>query len=301
MDQLRQAVGDDRMNYLGFSYGTELGWVYAHLFPKQVHTFVLDGAVDPQASDTASFAEQLQGFEKAFDQFAANCRTVTSCRQLSDPRATALQVSAAARAHPLPTGTARPLTYGLALTGILQALYSRQSWPTLATALISARQGDGGPLLHLADRYNERSADGSYSNIFDANTTISCNDSRPGPSDATIRSLARRWARQYPLFGRWSAPALFTCQQWQPHRSPVPEPNAATPTKVLVIGNLHDPATPYAGARHLTRDLGNAELLTWNGQGHTSYLSGSRCVDGYVNAYLTTGALPPDHEVCPAG
>jgi pimeloyl-ACP methyl ester carboxylesterase len=300
MDQIRQAVGDDRMNYLGFSYGTELGWVYAHLFPGKMRAIVLDGAVDPDTSDIDQFAKQVQGFEDAFDQFAANCKTVSPCNQLSNPRQTVSDITAAARDNPLPTTSGRKLTAGLAYTGVLQALYSKSLWSQLATSLISAAQGDGTGLLHLADQYNERSADGKYTNILDANTTISCNDSEPGPTDATVRKTAAEWVVKYPMFGRWSASGLISCQAWQSHRTPVPDPKAATPTKVLVVGNIHDPATPYQGAKDLTKDLGNAELLSWNGQGHTSYLQGSTCVDNYVNNYLLTQQLPPDQTVCPA-
>ncbi|MGH8860740.1 MAG: alpha/beta hydrolase, partial [Jatrophihabitantaceae bacterium] len=143
--------------------------------------------------------------------------------------------------------------------------------------------------------------DGTYTNIRDANAVISCNDSpilAPVP-DSRILATARQWARQYPLFGADAAGALLACRGWQPDRTPVPPPSAATPTTVLVVGNLHDPATPYIGAEHLTRGLGHARLLTWNGEGHTSFLSGSRCVDRYVSAFLTSGSLPPDHTVCP--
>lgn len=299
MDQVRQAVGDSRMNYLGFSYGTELGWVYAHLFPSRVRVLVLDGAVDPNTSGVAQAAEQLQGFEKAFDQFAAYCRTTSPCSRLGDPRAAALRITSAARSRPLATGGSRKLTYGLAFTGILQALYSKSLWPQLASGLVAASNGNGGGLLRLADQYNERSANGTYTNILEANTAISCNDSPRGPSDATIRTTAASWVHRFPLFGRWAGSELFSCQQWQLIRTIPPKPRAATPTKVLVIGNLHDPATPYQGAEDLTRDLGNAELLTWNGQGHTSYLQGSSCIDNYVNRYLVTKALPAMDTTCP--
>jgi pimeloyl-ACP methyl ester carboxylesterase len=300
MDQIRGALGDDHMDYLGFSYGTELGWVYAHLFPSTARAIVLDGAVDPDTTDITEFANQIGGFERAFDQFAANCKTVSPCKQLGDPRQAVQQVTSRARVSPMPTKSTRKLTENLAYTGVLQALYSKSLWTRLANGLIDAERGDGTALLALADQYNERSADGTYTNVQDANTTISCNDSAPGPSDATIRRTAAQWAVDYPLFGRWSASGLFTCQDWQPHRTITPRPDAATPSKVLVVGNVHDPATPYQGAKDLTRDLGNAELLTWNGQGHTSYLNGSTCVDKYVNQYLLTLKLPPDDTVCPA-
>lgn len=303
MDQIRQAVGDDRMNYLGFSYGTELGWTYAHLFPKQVRRFVLDGAVDPTLRDKTGAVAQVRGFENAFGQFAAWCARAPDCATLGDPRAAVAALFAQARRAPLRTqDAARPLTENLASTGVIEALYSKSEWPQLASALLAARRGDGSDLLALADRYNQRTADGAYTNLSDANTVISCNDAprRPVPGTARVLATARAWAKRFPLFGADAAGQLLGCLGWQPHRTPVPAPAAATPTTVLVVGNLHDPATPYAGAVHLTQQLGHAELLTWNGEGHTSYLSGSSCVDGYVDAYLIRGALPPEHTVCPA-
>jgi len=302
MDLIRQAVGDDRLNYLGFSYGTELGAQYLHLFPGKMRVAVLDGAVDPLTSDIAQFADQLQGFEKAFDQFAAWCKTDSACKSVGNPRRAVNRIAARATKSPIPSsapGETRKATSSLVYTGVLQALYSQQLWSTLATALKQALGGDSEGLLSLADQYNER-YDGQYTNISDANVTISCNDSKPGPSDATIKATTARWVKRFPMFGLWSAASLFTCQQWQPKRTVPPLPTApTTPRKVLVIGNLHDPATPYQGAKDLVKTLGNAELLSWDGEGHTSYLQGSSCVDKAVNAYLVDGTLPPAGTTCP--
>ena len=301
LDQIRQAVGDSALNYLGFSYGTELGAQYAHLFPAKVGVMVLDGAVDPLTSDIQAYADQLHGFEGAFDQFAAWCRTHSPCSGLGNPREAVYRLVATARAHPIPSSTdaTRRATPALLLTGVLSALYSQSRWPDLGRAIISAGSGDSSGLLNLADEYNER-FNGHYTNIADANTTISCNDSKPGPSDATIRATARSWKQRFPMFGVWSAASLFACQVWQPQRTVPPLPTApTTKTKVLVIGNLHDPATPYQGAKDLTTTLGNAELLTWNGEGHTSYLQGSSCIDDYVDSYLVSRSLPPAATTCP--
>ncbi|HJQ43499.1 MAG TPA: alpha/beta hydrolase [Jatrophihabitantaceae bacterium] len=302
MDRIRQALGEDKLDYLGFSYGTELGSTYAHLFPKSVGAFVLDGAVDPTTDPITSFAKQLGGFEGAFDQFAADCITRSPCSSLGDPRQAAMQVVDRAASSPIPSsksGEKRRATRSLVLTGILSALYSKSSWGQLGESLIAARKGDSKGLLALADQYNERNDDGSYANLYDANTTISCNDSKPGPSDATVRSTTTTWVKAYPMFGLWAAASLFSCQQWQPDRTPVPLPSAATPEKVLVVGNVHDPATPYEGAKHLVTTMGNAELLTWDGEGHTSFLSGSSCIDDKVDTYLLHGTLPPDNTTCP--
>jgi pimeloyl-ACP methyl ester carboxylesterase len=301
MDQIRQAVGDPQLNYLGFSYGTELGAQYIHLFPDKVRVAVLDGAVDPLTGELAADTNQLRGFEGAFDQFAAWCTKHSPCSRLGDARKAVYRIVATAQRSPIPTsapGDSRKATVNLVLTGVEQAMYSQSLWSSLGQALLEAQRGDSKGLLALADQYNER-FNGQYTNISDANTTINCNDTKPGPSDPTIRATARSWSKRFPLFGLSFAPSLFLCQQWQPRRTVPPLPTApGTPHKVLVIGNLHDPATPYQGAKDLTKTLGNAELLTWNGEGHTSYLQGSTCIDGYVNAYLVHGTLPPPHRTC---
>jgi pimeloyl-ACP methyl ester carboxylesterase len=300
MDQVRQAVGDDQLNYLGFSYGTELGAQYIHMFPDKVRVAVLDGAVDPLYDAITSDAKQLQGFEDAFDQFAAWCTKHDPCRTLGNPRQAVYRIVAAATAAPLTaSGDARKVTASIALTGVSEAMYSQPEWTTLGDALVQAGSGEGKGLLALADRYY-RYFSGHYTNLIDAFNTVECNDQKPGPDDATIRTLAQRWSRDYPMFGAGGAAGLFTCQQWQPDRTVPPLPTAPnTARKVLVVGNLHDPATPYQGAKDLTTTLGNAELLTWDGEGHTSYLEGSSCIDDYVNSYLLDGTLPPSGKTCP--
>jgi pimeloyl-ACP methyl ester carboxylesterase len=298
MDLIRQAAGDNRMNYLGFSYGTELGSVYAHLFPGKVRAVVLDGAVDPLSDDITQFANQLGGFEKSFDQYAANCGS--SCSSLGDPRQAVYDIVNTANTNPLHTTSWHSLTSSLALTGVLQALYSSSYWPDLTKALKQAKNGNGTGLLDLADQYNERRSDGTYSNISDANLSISCNDSEPGPTDEKIRQTADAWAKDYPMFGIWAAGSLFSCQQWQSVRTVPPLPSAHdTANTVLVIGNLNDPATPYQGAINLAKTMGNARVLTWDGEGHTSYLEGSSCIDNAVNKYLIDLTLPPEGTTCP--
>lgn len=301
MNQIRQAVGDTKLNYLGFSYGTELGAQYAHLFPGTIRAAVLDGAVNPLTDDITSFANQLQGFEQSFDQFAAYCVKTSPCSALGNSRKVVYKVAAEASKSPIPArGDSRKATSSLVYTGVLSALYSRSTWPTLGSALLQAERGNAAGLLSLADQYNERN-NGHYTNISDANLTIGCNDSKPGPSDSKVRATTASWVKRFPMFGLWSAASLFSCQQWQPKRTVPALPTAQSSShKILVVGNLHDPATPYEGAKALTKTLGNAELLSWDGEGHTSYLRGSSCVDNAVNTYLIKGTLPRSGTTCPA-
>lgn len=302
MDRIRAAMGEDKLNYLGFSYGTELGAVYAHLFPKRIRVAVLDGAVDPATMGKAipSNEQQIAGFEGAFDQFAADCARRAACQPLGDARKAVAALEKKADTTPIAAhGDSRKATGGIVLYAVISALYSEQLWPNLGTALIDAEHGNAQGLFELVDRYSERSDDGHYSNLLDVFQVVSCNDQATDPTDAQIKATATRWATQYPLFGLWSAPSLFQCQAWPKDRHPVPQETAAGAPPILVVGNLHDPATPYAGAVHLASVLGTGVLLTWNGQGHTSY-GQSPCIDAKVNAYLIQGAVPAAHTTCPS-
>jgi pimeloyl-ACP methyl ester carboxylesterase len=303
MDRIRAALGTAKLDYLGFSYGTELGAQYAHLFPDRVGALVLDGAVDPLTDAITSFADQLEGFEKAFDQFAAWCHDHDPCSTLGNPRTAVYDLVARTRTQPMRSsapGETRTATSSIVLLGVLSGLYSQSYWEVLGESLVLAKQGDARGLFQLADVYNERDSSGHYTNISDSNLAISCNDSPVGPSDAVIRATTDSWVRRFPMFGLWSAASLFGCQQWQPHRTVPPKPTAADSTNtILVIGNLHDPATPYQGAKDLTATLGKARLLTWDGEGHTSFLQGSSCVDDAVTAYLLHNTLPAAGTTCP--
>jgi hypothetical protein len=185
------------------------------------------------------------------------------------------------------------------LTGVLYTLYNQDSWPALASALLAARKGNAQQLLSLADAYNERASNGTYSNLLEANTAVICNDSPAGPSDALIRATAAQWATQYPMFGLWSATTLFQCQSWQPVRHPLPLPTAKGSSPILVVGTINDPATPYSGTQHLATALTTGEVLTWEGQGHTAY-GKSKCIDSAVDNYLVDQTMPDVGTVCPA-
>jgi pimeloyl-ACP methyl ester carboxylesterase len=302
MDRIRAAIGDTQLNYLGFSYGTELGAVYAHLFPKRIRVAVLDGAVDPATVGNAltSNEQQIGGFENAFDQFAADCRTRPACQPLGDPRKAVAALQKKANAEPIASsehGETRKATGGIVLYAVVSALYSQQLWPELGTALIDAQHGDAAGLLSLVDRYSERGDDGHYSNLLDVFQVVSCNDQKSDPTDAQIKTAATQWAKKYPLFGLWSAISLFQCQSWPKARHPVPKETAVGSPPILVVGNLHDPATPYIGAVHLAATLRTGVLLTWNGQGHTSY-GQNACIDAKVNAYLIQRAVPAPSTTC---
>lgn len=301
LDLVRQAVGDPKLTYLGYSYGTRLGSVYAQLFPKNVRALVLDGAVDPKAGEVASSQAQAAGFERAFDQFAAECRArLAACLIGPDPRAAVMRVIDKARKAPIPGARGRKAASGHVLLAVVSALYDRGDWPELESAIAEADSGISNGVLGLADRYSERDAAGKFSDLVDANTAINCADTKEKVPDATVKKALAQWRTKYPMFGTTLALGLLTCQQWAAPRQPLPAVRAATAPGLLVIGTVNDPATPYASAQVLAKTLATARLLTWRGEGHTAYPK-TACVTSAVNAYLISLTLPARNATCAAG
>jgi pimeloyl-ACP methyl ester carboxylesterase len=301
MDLLRAALGDAKLTYLGFSYGTRLGSVYAHEFPGHIRAEVLDGAEDPVSSELTDEENQIKGFEGAFDQFAADCLKRPACAVLGNPRQAVQKLVAAADKAPIHSslaGEKRTATGGVVTLAVISALYDQSQWAPLGAALIAAQHGDSKQLFALADSYNERDSDGHFTNLMDANLAISCNDSTLQVTDQLVAQKAAEWAAKYTLFGMSGAADLYSCQGWPASKYPLPLATAPTAPKILVVGTVHDPATPYAGAALLAKTLGNAVELSWDGQGHTAYLKSS-CIDTKVNAYLIETTLPTD-DSCPA-
>jgi pimeloyl-ACP methyl ester carboxylesterase len=305
LDVLRSALGESQLTYLGKSYGTYLGAWYAQLFPHRVRALVLDGAVDPDTSSLQATIAQAQGFQVAFGSFAAWCLASAGCpfRPGSSVAAAMAQVEALiARANSAPLanhlGDRQVADGAILLTGVADALYSRSFWPVLRTALASAFAGDGTGLLELANQLYERNANGTYSNLADSVTAIDCLD-RPWPrSLGTWQSAASAAARAAPMFGAALVWGSLTCAYWPIPSYPLPRIQAAGAPRILVVGTLRDPATPYHWAQALARDLSSGVLLGWNGDGHTAYGEGSACVDTIVNGYLINLAVPRSGTVC---
>ncbi len=302
MDLVRQAVGDSKLTYLGYSYGTRLGAVYAQLFPKRVRALVLDGAVDPKASEATSAEAQAKGFERAFDQFAANCKARgATCLIGPDPRAAMVRALARARQAPIPSGRTDPrkATAGHVLLAAISALYDEDDWPQLESAIAEANSGTAGGVFDLVDRYAQRDEKGEYTNLLDANTAINCTDTKEKVPEATVRRALTSWRAKYPLFGTALALGLIGCQQWSTPRQPLPAVRAAGAPPLLVIGTVNDPATPYASAQVLAKTLATGRLLTWRGEGHTAYPK-TRCVTAAVNTYLVSLKVPKSGATCSA-
>ena len=303
MDLVRQSLGDEQLTYLGYSYGTTLGSTYAELFPDRVRALVLDGAVDPDTGQQEAAEAQAQGFEAAYDAFAANCvGLISGCPLGGDPRLFLTDLLTQAAGAPIPSsrqGETRQATPGLVLNGVRSALYQPSAWPQLAQSLAAARNGDAATLLTLADTYNGRNDDGTYSNVVDANVAVSCADTDEEFTRAQVSGLVADWNVKYPLFGADAALGLYTCSAWEAPRTPLPERDAAGSAPILVIGTQGDPVTPLPGAVDMATDLVSGVLLTWQGSGHTAYPK-TDCVTAAVNAYLIDLVAPQDGLTCPA-
>jgi pimeloyl-ACP methyl ester carboxylesterase len=303
MDVLRSALGDRKLTYLGYSYGTRLGLQYAEDFPGNVRAMVLDGAVDPTQGVVASEVSQAAGFQKAFNNFAAWCAGQPSCALGTNPNNAVAAYQRLTRPllqRPASAG-GRQLSYSDATTGTIQALYSPQMWPQLNDALGDLAQGDGTGLIQLADSYYGRNANGSYSNTMDVFNAVRCVDDPRVTNPATIVEANRLQNQAAPFMDDGLPPssAEDLCAYW-----PVPVTAGPTPPQVspslpptVVVSTTNDPATPYVGGVRLARIM-HATLLTFEGTQHTAFLQGNPCVDASVIRYLINLTPPPAGTRC---
>ena len=297
LDQIRAAVGDQKLTYLGFSYGTYIGQWYAHLFPTHVRALSLDGVVDPTVSANDSLYGQVVGFEQNLEAFIANCKSRSTCTY-GDPAAELNSKMAQLDKTPLKVGS-RDLTRTLAMTGVLITLYDQSTWQYLDLALSRLSKGDGSTLLQLADIYNHRNPDGSYKNLFNgAFHSTYCLDF-PVPTDiSAYDQLAPKYTAASPLFGPWSVYSNLQCAYWPV--KPINRQEALTvegAPPILLVGGTNDPATPFAEAQSVNKQISGSVLLTRQGNGHTSY-DASTCAHQAEDAYLIDLTVPAAGTIC---
>lgn len=299
LDILRAVLGDQKLTYVGYSYGTRIGSVYAEDFPHNVRAMVLDGALDPTETTIDREVKQSAGFQQAFQAFAADCATNKACPLGTDPARATAAYQALTRPlidKPLQVD-GRELSYSDAVTGTIQALYLKDLWPPLQRGLAS---GNGRIMLLLADLYYGRSESGHYDQEQDAFTSISCVDEQRITDRSVVAATdaAANAAAPFTDDGLGVVAALDPCAFW-----PVPPtgrphvPSVADLPPTLVISTTGDPATPYAAGVDLAKELGGS-LLTYVGTQHTVALRGVTCVDDVVNAYLITATRAPDGRRC---
>ncbi len=301
LEAIRRALGEPKLTYLGYSYGTVVGATYAQMFPSTVRAMVLDGPADWWAPRLDYVYAQAQGFKQALDTFLASCGP--TCPAMLDG------LIARVASDPLPASYVRNgvtragvLTGGALETGVVSALYDLRAWPTLTSALRSAAvDGWGGPLLSLSDQYFQRSTDGTYSSIIESNAVINCVDhpERVAPSPAQeLADVTRLQAALPPWGGNW---AVAGCPGM-----PLPakgdklgdvQVKGAPP--ILIVATTGDPATPYAAAQTFLSRIAGSSLLTFESTEHTAYGSGrSTCIDDQVDPYLLDLVMPAAGARC---
>ncbi|MEZ4553625.1 MAG: alpha/beta hydrolase [Dehalococcoidia bacterium] len=299
MDRIREALGEERITYVGYSYGTVLGALYAELFPERLRAAVLDGPVDLSLSPDELNVTQAAGFERALQHFIADCleRDCALARD-GDPVSALAEMVERAREAPIPSADAdRPAGPGEAFLAIVASMYREAFWPSLVQAVEAGLDGDGTWLVQLADRLWGRRGD-EYNNSIEMNTAVNCLDYEYSRDPAHYEEAGREAEQVSPTFGAAFGATGLACAYWAAPSKPIGAPDAPGAPPLLVVGTTGDPATPFEWALAMRRDLVTSTLLTFEGEGHTAYASGSRCVDDVVNAYLLDLALPEDGAIC---
>ena len=306
MDLIRAVVASPQLNYVGYSYGTWLGTVYAQLFPQNVGAMVLDGGYDPTLGGFELFQQRMVGFDLAFRSWMQSCLDGAGCPfsgDIAEALGAATALIATADQTALVNSDGRVLDTATLATAIGYSLYSTSYWDGLTALLVAYSAGDPGPAFEAADNYNSRFADGTYGNALEVSFAVTCQDyDFTGDGAATLDRLAQIDAAA-PILGTFLARDDFAqidtaCRLWPVPRAELPTTFDAATVPIVVVGTTNDPATPYAWSQSLASQLGNGVLITRNGDGHTGYNKGNACVDSAVDAYVLEGTLPASDPNC---
>lgn len=300
MDLLRAVLGDEKLNYLGYSYGTFLGATYAQLYPERVGHLVLDGAIDPSVPSSDVGATQMAGFEQSLRAFMADCLAGSDCPfrgTVDDAMADLGALLASVDRDPIPNADGRMLGADSLITGILAALYSQDSWPFLSQALAGVLQGDASLAFALVDFYYNRQGGVYLDNSTEAFFAYNCIDYPPGTDQEEAAAEARVEQEAPTIAPYWGGPDL--CDVWPaPPTGTRGELTADGAAPILVIGTTGDPATPYEWSVSLADQLSSGVLITRVGEGHTGFNKGNSCVDDAVESYFLAQSVPEDGLTC---
>jgi pimeloyl-ACP methyl ester carboxylesterase len=299
MDMIRAALGEEKITYFGFSYGSELGATWATMFPSTVRAAVLDGAADPTANYIEGGLEQAKGFETEFTKFLAQCSADKKCAFYNKGNAEKAFDTLIVQldSKPLIVSKNRSVVnQSVAYTAVSQAMYSSTMWDELEVALRDAQIGKGAGLLSLYDSYFQRSPDGTYGNELEAFNAILCLDD-PGPktvedADAFIPEFQKVAPRLADSFT-----GGYGCVFWpiEPDRRIAITGNGAGP--IVVVGTTGDAATPLAGSRTMADTLEDGRLIIVDDNRHTGY-GANTCVVQAVDTYLITAKVKFAEKAC---
>jgi len=294
MDLVRAALGDDKLTYLGLSYGTKLGAYYAELFPDRTRALILDGAIDPALNGIESSLQQSIGFDQALGRYFDWCKEKKVCNWTAgkDPAKAYAELEALIDKNPLQNRQERPTGPGEFNIGTAFTLYQgEQGWQYLTQGLNEAAEGNGRRMLLLADSYLNRRRDGSYPSSQEAFVAVTCLDDAFPSRMEDIRALEDTFTTAAPVFGPPAVTFMFTCAHWPVEPKKISVPKGIGAPEILVIGTTGDPATPYQWAQAMASQLTSAVLLTYEGEGHVA-LGKSQCIGEAINDYLIELTLP---------
>jgi pimeloyl-ACP methyl ester carboxylesterase len=308
MDVIRAVLGDEKLTYLGYSYGTYLGAVYAELFPEKVGRMVLDGAVDPLVGDLDALSTQMAGFESAYRAFLQYCFDSGDC-PFSGSVDSAMQQTEDLILDRgddgLEASDGRVLDTATIGTGLINSLYAEWLWDGLIQMMADLEAGDPESTFASADEYNSRIGDGVYDgNGYEIYTAVTCNEGSLGTDGVTPLEGLAVIDQKAPYLGFATALDDYvaldvTCSNWPYPVAELPESyEAEGAPPIMVVGTTNDPATPYAQAVSLSKQLSSGVLVTYQGEGHTIYAQGVTCVDDTVDAYFLRGEVPSADPMC---
>lgn len=303
LDMLRAVLGDDKLYYLGYSYGTFLGAVYAELFPGKTGRLVLDGAIDPSTSNFEVTKTQAIGFENALRAYLESCLGSKDCPfdgSVDAAMSTISALLASVDANPIRAQDGRELGANTLLTAIIYPLYDANAWGMLSEMFDGVMHGDAEMAFQFADAYNGRNSDGSYAdNSTEAFMAVNCMDYSYNADPTLMREQAAEITAEAPVIGAYMSYGDIGCANWpytfQGERGEI---HAAGSAPILVIGTTNDPATPYVWAEALAKQLEGGHLVTYNGEGHTAYNKSNDCIANTVDDYLIDGKVPASDPMC---
>jgi pimeloyl-ACP methyl ester carboxylesterase len=300
IDAVRKAMEFDEISYLGYSYGTFVGAMYADMFGEQTDRIVLDSAMDPALDYQQIRHGQAQGMQRSLTKFVEDCLAQQKC-PLTGPRDTALQqisdLIEGLNDKPYVDAAGKRLSGARMLALVESSQYFPESgWPSLRESLSQALAGDWAPVLEAA--YSPdlmvNPADSEY-------LSVACLDFQTERDPEIPQRLAPVWANENPITGGNRAWSLAPCETWPVPADRDPQPiRAAAAGPILILNTAGDPATPLAWAQSLHDQLDNSTLVVAPEEGHIASTQNS-CAEDTLTEFLRNGTLPADPIfTCPA-
>lgn len=303
LDLLRATLGDKKLNYLGYSYGTLLGATYAELYPTKTGHLVLDGALDPATTEFQVTEIQAKGFESAMRAYLKDCLTGSKCPFSGTVNQSMVKIRSILdrlNRSPIRNADGRELGSATMFDAIILPLYSQSTWKYLNTLFTDVEQGSANVAFQLADSYVGRNADGTYQdNSFEALIAINCLDYAATDTNANMRVEAAALDKVAPTFGPEMSYGGTSCNDWPFKSTRERRPIAAQGSApIVVVGTTNDPATPYVWAQNLAKELQHGYLVTHKGEGHTAYNKSNSCVNNAVDDFFISNKVPLTDPHC---